>query len=274
MSDFFTRLAARTLEVAPTVRPRIAPLFAQGPAMPSQDQHGSGDESALTPFDGAAGAHRGGLASVLSHPEADLSSSAPMDALYAAATAPPHDVAATGPRPLQHGDVASPPPLASVARAADAAAIFRRPTPPTDPLSDRPPGGDVGIGPARHRRGVDAKPMPSVEAQRRHVGEGSEAEEEAAAPPKAHLGRPVPMAVGHRPQLTPSPASSAPAPVDRHEEPQTPTPDAPIIRVTIGRIEVRAIMPPAPAPPRQPPSRPAPRLSLEEYLHQRREGRR
>jgi hypothetical protein len=48
----------------------------------------------------------------------------------------------------------------------------------------------------------------------------------------------------------------------------------PVIRVTIGRIEVRAIM--APAAPPQPSSRKtaAGTLSLEEYLKQRSEGKR
>jgi len=45
----------------------------------------------------------------------------------------------------------------------------------------------------------------------------------------------------------------------------------PTIRVTIGRIEVRAT---APAPPPVPAARPAgPRLTLEEYLRRRSEGR-
>jgi hypothetical protein len=46
----------------------------------------------------------------------------------------------------------------------------------------------------------------------------------------------------------------------------------PVIRVTIGRIEVRAIAPPGPAVSRAPSTRPAPRLSLQEYLgqHERR----
>jgi hypothetical protein len=44
--------------------------------------------------------------------------------------------------------------------------------------------------------------------------------------------------------------------------------DAPVIRVTIGRVEVRAIMPPA--PPLPPPTSPAPRVSLDEYLRQTR----
>jgi hypothetical protein len=47
---------------------------------------------------------------------------------------------------------------------------------------------------------------------------------------------------------------------------------APVIRVTIGRVEVRAIHPPAPAPK---PAKPAPpKLSLEDYLGKRERGSR
>jgi hypothetical protein len=49
--------------------------------------------------------------------------------------------------------------------------------------------------------------------------------------------------------------------------------EPPPVRVTIGRIEVRAVVPPPHAPPRPAPRRPAP-LSLDEYLEQRRSGRR
>jgi hypothetical protein len=44
------------------------------------------------------------------------------------------------------------------------------------------------------------------------------------------------------------------------------------IKVSIGRIEVKAITPPVPA--RTKPSRPGPRLTLEDYLKQRNEGKR
>jgi len=47
---------------------------------------------------------------------------------------------------------------------------------------------------------------------------------------------------------------------------------SPTVRVTIGRIEVRAVMAPAPLPPKR--SLPAtPRLSLEDYLKRRNGGR-
>jgi hypothetical protein len=47
---------------------------------------------------------------------------------------------------------------------------------------------------------------------------------------------------------------------------------APPIRVTIGRIEVRAIMPAKESAVRTPPNRPHPALSLDEYLKQRNGG--
>ena len=54
-----------------------------------------------------------------------------------------------------------------------------------------------------------------------------------------------------------------------------PEPPAPTIRVSIGRIEVRAVTPPPPAPPRRERVGPSsPPLSLDDYLKQRGGGRR
>jgi hypothetical protein len=47
----------------------------------------------------------------------------------------------------------------------------------------------------------------------------------------------------------------------------------PIVRVTIGRIEVRAVTAPTTAPPQAVPSRPSRNLSLDDYLRQRNERR-
>lgn len=48
----------------------------------------------------------------------------------------------------------------------------------------------------------------------------------------------------------------------------------PTIRVTIGRVEVQAVMPPAPTPVYAPPARREPTLSLKDYLKQRDEAQR
>ena len=48
---------------------------------------------------------------------------------------------------------------------------------------------------------------------------------------------------------------------------------APIVRISIGRIEVRAVTPPAPAAPRPAPARKSMGPSLEEYLRPRSRGR-
>jgi len=55
--------------------------------------------------------------------------------------------------------------------------------------------------------------------------------------------------------------------------PNEPTFEAPIVRVTIGRIEVRAETSPAP-PARKSPRRSEPKLTLDAYLKERKEGRR
>jgi hypothetical protein len=55
--------------------------------------------------------------------------------------------------------------------------------------------------------------------------------------------------------------------------PNEPAEERPIVRVTIGRIEVRAVTPPAP-PPRQAVRPPVPKLTLDDYLKSRNEGAR
>jgi hypothetical protein len=48
---------------------------------------------------------------------------------------------------------------------------------------------------------------------------------------------------------------------------------APVVRISIGRVEVRAVLPTAPAP-RPAPARPRPGLSLDDYLKEREGGKR
>lgn len=52
------------------------------------------------------------------------------------------------------------------------------------------------------------------------------------------------------------------------------SPEPPVIRVTIGRVNVRAVVPPSPPKPPRPASAREPTLTLEEYLKQRKAGTR
>ena len=54
----------------------------------------------------------------------------------------------------------------------------------------------------------------------------------------------------------------------------TSEPEAPTVRVSIGRVEVKSVMPSAPPVRREPSARPGPALSLDDYLEQRNGGQR
>ena len=71
-----------------------------------------------------------------------------------------------------------------------------------------------------------------------------------------------------RPPLAPSPGVGNNSRTMLHSSPSEPA-----IRVTIGRVEVRAILP-EPSPRRTPPARSRPAVSLDEYLTQRNRGQR
>jgi hypothetical protein len=62
------------------------------------------------------------------------------------------------------------------------------------------------------------------------------------------------------------------APHTTRAEPDPQTPPVPSVHVTIGRVEVRAVMSPLAAPPKRPVAPPGPKLSLEEYLRARNGG--
>jgi len=69
-----------------------------------------------------------------------------------------------------------------------------------------------------------------------------------------------------RPEAMP-PASTA-------ADPTAAAPSPPVIRVSIGRVEVRAVMLPTPPMPRSRAARPSATLSLDEYLKSRQRGQR
>jgi len=65
------------------------------------------------------------------------------------------------------------------------------------------------------------------------------------------------------------PTAALPSPTSKEDLEQPPT----AIKITIGRVDVRAMLPPA-APSRPAPARPKPALSLESYLKEREQGKR
>ena len=101
---------------------------------------------------------------------------------------------------------------------------------------------------------------------------------EAPTPPGAPVKLPVSNtedAAAITPRVAPSPDSASPPgradPAERRARAQRdegPPNDEAAVRVTIGRVEVRAVFPPA-VPIAQPKSKTAPVMPLEEYLKQR-----
>jgi hypothetical protein len=141
--------------------------------------------------------------------------------------------------------------------------IERRPTPVLDD-EDRPaePHSHVMVAPTlaqRQRRDAGA----DFQASRQDYFEtpvSIDSNDEAVAP--VHHNAPSPAAI---------PLPTGPAPQWRPAAP----PQPPTIQVTIGKVEIRAVTPPpAAAPQRSAERRAAARLSLDEYLRQRNEGRR
>jgi len=96
------------------------------------------------------------------------------------------------------------------------------------------------------------------------------AQTESAPSPAAPetLEEPILVRVDGRPTIEPL-FMEPMAPLPMHQEKADQKPN---IRVTIGRIEVRAALPPAP-PPRAQPVRRRPALPLDQYLKRRSEGK-
>ena len=157
-------------------------------------------------------------------------------------------------------------------------------TPAEPVLRDSPPelsATEDGVKP-----GTPGTPKALVESERVHVATPAPSPE---ASPRAMENAPRSRTASTLPtpaRSTPTGAAPALVPrVVRHQreerredgpgEPRVfaAEPKAPTIKVAIGRIEVRAVTPPAPPPRREAPAQPSPPLSLDDYLEQRNGGR-
>jgi hypothetical protein len=293
MADFITRLAERALGVAPVVQPVVPSMFAPGPI-----SHRTGiewdSEATTSPGDldrprapsiqetpPARDAPTGRPADAAMAQQDDQSS----DALSSATPGSPRGTPESRPGPSHPSESGSSERGAVTGKEDQRGSSRTTARHPQTPPETRPETLHRAE-PGPTRRGLPLGP-PSAEDE----------SDEAVFPPLGTL-----LDRGQGETLPPRPSPGAQASLDASEdapppvaprmvrpqldgylergplEPRVAAPEssAPAIRVTIGRIEVRAITPPPPRPPaqRSTPARPGPELSLDDYLKQHNGGQR
>jgi hypothetical protein len=285
MSDFLNNLAARSLSLADAVQPRIRSLFEPQAAQVNQPARFSVQ---LSPEDRAAREDEPSSRMVLESSESSAStleqstrsnsitSSLKPSADAAAARRDDRDAASHRAEPARARgstytvsilpkealDLSRPPaPDATVARkpAADRRTVLTTSADLAPQIRDEREGRATLV--PNIRRMVD-DPINRLEAQASAPmrAEQTPANQPAAASPARTI---TPAQVGRAPEL-PVAHLRSPAPVAER---------SPEIKITIGRVDVKAVMPAQPAARSQPPARFAP-TSLDDYLRERSGGRR
>ncbi len=282
MSDFLGRLAARALGQVPPLGPRLASRFEQAPALSEEavesapaEQAPEGrtltspallspmerrEEEVVMDLDGQVGART--VLPAMVPPPIPALSPVPATAVRAAVPAEraPEQPALEG----RHLNSLGLQP--QVSRPQD----LLSPEGATPGKADRPPS--LGLTP-------QASQMPPLQGGVLRIPTEEIDEISSTPSPAAPRGERIEATEAHRPLFPRSalreesalPGLAVLSPRAMSAETGTAPAAEPVIRVTIGRIEVRAA---APAPPPAPAARPAvPRLSLEDYLRRRGEGR-
>jgi hypothetical protein len=268
MADFLTRLARRAIGTEPTVRPVLAPLFAPGPDLPAV-----GADDPLIAIEEQV---QDALAQ-MSSPRRSSNRAGPL-------SGPAGEPASTMPAPHPPPDAPVTPAVAPIepAAAGSPPSAFRPTVPPPTPL----PGDQQAAAPPVGQSTPVAVPhVADASPERAEVIVTRAAEASADPPsmleslprsvqPSGPPGDAITASVGRRetPPARPVESAMAAAPPPAEAAPPSPT-MPPTIRVSIGRIDVRAVQAPVPAPRRAVPPAPA-APSLEEYLRARGGGRR
>jgi hypothetical protein len=274
MSDYLSNLAARSLGQADVVRPRPVPLFAPPPRVAGWPPVEQAED--LEPVDREqrpADPRPPVFQAAASQAEPQATPRPTVSSL-----APP-----IGWSPLVLPTDRATPPAADVAAPPSWAGEPQR-RPALEPASERVIVERL-IAPAPALAVTHAETGPIEKVVERivtpavHPAPATSVPAHVTAPPRSAPApvvvtpppRSAPAPVIVKPRVAPAPAALASAQAPTQPEPATPEP-APIIQVTIGRIEVRATPPPS-QPARG--ARPAgPALSLDEYLRSRSGGSR
>jgi hypothetical protein len=286
MTDFFTRLAERTLGLTPRIQPLLASRFAPAPVTPVffdtlDEVRASAPEPPADPTQTPTALSREGPVST----QDQISSSAATEMHAISRTSQSRttqsssratELSARTAQSSHAPDETIRPDAWSAERGAAVPSVKMLQGPPIQPMRAPPvarleprrqsaiarslPAPSVVVAvertndPVQHDEQTQAAPL-SFAAVSQEQSEASKDERESLV--RSIVGGAVRHAEAVRPQ---------PPALVSHEEsfPRSNDSGPPIVRVTIGRIEVRAIQPPAPPVPRAIP--PAPKLSLEEYL--------
>jgi hypothetical protein len=302
MSDYLTILAAKTLNLTEVVQPLLASRFEPpqgvgGPALHAPFSPETVDDEpfaattaglpAMTPPTKRVGAARLSISSLEISPEA----SQPNDGTRASIRQPLTPLSATRSntaRPAQPSSHSASDPVQL--RSTHTPATDVRPvvvqasdsSVPHQPRPDQPVQGLVAIeretgstpSGSAHERGGQAVLEPNTQpAVTQHRAWREDAPLRHTPPLESLTLQSTPYTppatVAAQPHVVPYVERAVPAPATPGATPEPP----PTIQVRIGRVEVRAIMSPAP-PPRAKAPRRGPALSLDEYLKQRNGGQR
>jgi hypothetical protein len=250
MSKFLDNLASRSLGLAPVVQPRLASRYEPQTPASRFTAPFEGDEDERSVEDEAQ----------VTRPEVRQPETREVVDRRAVPIPPP--AATRGERAESESQAAPPQQQSRPPRQAVAAHV------PVRPVETRAQNAQTNVvsAPPHAPRASFAEGARPREAVR---GDAQRSEDEAALDNRIRRLMAHHLNVGEGNEAARG-APVAPPPAQRDEPPeQTQT-----IRVTIGRIEVRAVTAPAPQDQRRAPARPAPQLSLADYLKQRGGGRR
>jgi hypothetical protein len=269
MDGFFLHLVQRAGGDAPLAQPLLPPMYAplSGPGSFDGAEIDDVVEPVATPPDGPWSQPVATPAEHVSRPAIERGVPATVvDRRDREATEPPSELLlvpswSLGRAPAAHQPEPNPEPGAETPRSRRRPNGMVRPsTPPSN--SDTP---EVEAEPAAAARGWSPPPFP----RRAHRVTSPQAAEGVARPSMEHV-----LAFSESgADVSRVPSERDTGPGTRVRERSVPQDGPPTIRVSIGRIEVRAVQPPVPS--RRSPQVPAaPRLSLDEYLRARNEGQR